>query len=80
MLAGINYEKTISYNQTNHNKHFIHNSPKEMDKNTENGHKEGDAVVKKDERNRLLTHVDRLTGIGSISFMLGSNTKKYEKP
>jgi len=73
------YEKATIYNQTNRNKHSIHDRPRAADALTEAGHNEGDTIVGKDKKDRLLTHVDRMTGVGSISLILGFDAEKVRK-
>ncbi|MDO5475446.1 MAG: IS30 family transposase [Candidatus Saccharibacteria bacterium] len=58
-----------TYNQTNRTNHSIHNRPKIVDQLIRYGDLEGDTIVGKDKRDRLLTHNDRVTGLVSISLV-----------
>ena len=62
-----------TYNQTNRISHSIHNRPKIVDELTRFGDLEGDTIVGKDKRDRLLTHNDRVTGLVSISLIHNFN-------
>ena len=70
--------KTI-YNQTNRAKHSIHNRPIVVDNLERIGDLEGDTIVGKDKKDRLLTHTDRKTGLTSISLVLSHNADKIAK-
>ena len=70
--------KTI-YNQTNRSKHSIHDRPTIVDNLERIGDLEGDTIVGKDKRDRLLTHTDRKTGLTSISLVLAHNADKIAK-
>ena len=67
------------YNQTNRTKHSIHDRPEEVDNLMRMGDLEGDTIVGKDTRDRLLTHNDRVTGVVSISLILGFNANLIAK-
>ena len=61
------------YNQTARMGHSIHDRPSIVDRLERAGDLEGDTIVGKDQKDRLLTHNDRLTGIVSISLVRGFN-------
>lgn len=67
--------KTI-YNQTNRAKHSIHDRPLIVDELSRIGDLEGDTIVGKDKRDRLLTHTDRRTGLTSIGLVNSYNAYK----
>lgn len=52
----------------------IHARPIEVETLSRPGDLEGDTIFGLDPKDRLLTHVDRLTGLGSISLVLGYNS------
>lgn len=62
------------YNQTT--KRSIEERPDEVNRLERIGDLEGDTIVGKDKRDRLLTHVDRKTGLVSISRIIGFNANK----
>lgn len=64
---------TTKYNQTDRVKHSIHDRPEAVDKLERLGDLEGDTIVGKDKKDRLLTHTERITGIISISRIIGFN-------
>lgn len=66
------YQKT-TFNQTS-GKRTIHARPLIVTSLGRSGDLEGDTIVGKDKKDRLLTHVDRRTGIVSISRILGYNS------
>ena len=70
--------KTI-YNRTNRAKHSIHDRPRIVDNLGRIGDLEGDTIVGKDKKDRLLTHTDRKTGLTSISLVLAHNADKIAK-
>lgn len=70
--------KTL-YNQTNRTKHSIHDRPIIVDNLKRTGDLEGDTIVGKDKKDRLLTHTDRKTGLISISLVLAHNADKIAK-
>ena len=63
----------IKYNQTDRTKHSIHDRPETVDKLERLGDLEGDTIVGKDQKDRLLTHTERITGVVSISRVIGFN-------
>jgi IS30 family transposase len=72
-------EKRLNYNQTNRLKHTIHDRPEIVDSLGRYGDLEGDTIVGKDKKDRLLTHVDRLAGIISIGLVKSYNASKIQK-
>lgn len=67
--------KTV-YNRTNRAKHSIHDRPAIIDEKKRIMDLEGDTIVGKDTRDRLLTHSDRKTGLAPISRIIGFNAYK----
>ena len=67
-----------SWNTTK-NIRSIRQRPKEVDSLLRFGDLEGDTIFGKDTKDRLLTHVDRYTGLGSISLILGHNSNSIAK-
>lgn len=67
------------YNKTNRATHSIHNRPEVVNNLERIGDLEGDTIVGKDKRDRLLTHTDRKTGLTSISLVLSHNASKIAK-
>lgn len=63
----------LPYNNTNRDKHSIHDRPNEVDNLSRYGDLEGDTIFGKDTKDRLLTHTDRKSGLGSISLIIGYN-------
>lgn len=59
----------ILYNQTKRDKHSIHDRPGVVDRLERVGDLEGDTIVGKDKRDRILTHTDRLTGLVSLGLV-----------
>ena len=72
------HPKTV-YNQTNRAKHSIHDRPAVVDNLERVGDLEGDTIVGKDKKDRLLTHTDRKTGLTSIGLVLSHNADKIAK-
>ena len=71
------YDNTkTSYNQTNRTKHSIHDRPAIVDEKGRIRDLEGDTIVGLDQKDRLLTHSDRRTGLASISRIIGFNAYK----
>lgn len=64
------------YNQTNRDKHSIHDRPAIIDEKGRIRDLEGDTVVGLDKKDRLLTHSDRKSGLASISKIIGFNANK----
>lgn len=73
------YQSAKTFNQTNREKHSIHDRPQEIDDNTKTGHKEGDTIVGLDKKDRIITHVDRLTGVAAIGLVKGFNANNVSK-
>lgn len=71
--------KRMVYNQTNRDKHSIHDRPEEVDKLMRIGDLEGDTIVGSDPRDRILTHNDRLAGIISMGLVIGFNSEKIAR-
>ena len=67
------HDRSEKYNQTDRTKHSIHDRPKVIDKLGRLGDLEGDTIVGKDKKDRLVTHTDRVTGLTSISRVIGFN-------
>ena len=70
------HNRSTKYNQTNRAGHSIHDRPDIVDKLGRLGDLEGDTIVGKDKTDRLLTHTERITGIVSISRIIGFNAHK----
>ncbi len=68
--------RSEKYNQTNREEHSIHNRPEAIDNLERLGDLEGDTIVGKDKKDRLLTHTERITGIISISRIIAFNAYK----
>lgn len=64
---------------TNRNKHNISERPKGINNLSRFGDLEGDTIFGKDTKDRLLTHVDRKTGILSISLVRNYDACKIYK-
>ena len=64
----------LPYNTTNRGKHSIHDRPEIINQLGRYGDLEGDTIFGKDTKDRLLTHVDRKSGLGSISLLIGHNS------
>lgn len=58
------------YNQTNREKHSIHDRPDEVEQMLRVGDLEGDTIVGKDKKDRILTHTERLTGLTSMGLVI----------
>lgn len=72
-------KKRQLYNQTARMDHSIHDRPSVVDELKRIGDLEGDTIVGKDQKDRLLTHSDRLSGVVSISLVLGFNAYSISK-
>lgn len=70
--------KTSTYNHTD-NRRSIDERPTVVAKLTRIGDLEGDTIVGKDQKDRLLTHNDRLSGMVSIGLVLGYNAELISK-
>ena len=60
-------------------KRSIHDRPQVIEKLTRYGDLEGDTIVGNDKKDRILSHVDRVTGIVSLSLVLGYDSHKVHK-
>lgn len=67
------HDRGEKYNQTDRSKHSIHDRPEAIDKLERLGDLEGDTIVGKDKKDRLITHTERVTGLTSISRVIGFN-------
>ena len=67
-----------SYNQTNGRKP-IHIRPPEVDALSRIGDLEGDTIVGADKRDRIVTHVDRKSGLASLSLVLGYDSDRIRR-
>lgn len=67
-----------SWNKTK-NKRNIHTRPAVVDQLERYGDLEGDTIVGSDKKDRLLTHVDRATGIVSLSRIIGFDAHTITK-
>ena len=70
------HDRSVKYNYTNRIEHSIHDRPAVVDELDRFGDLEGDTIVGKDKKDRLLTHTERITGIISISRIIGFNAHK----
>ena len=70
------HDRSEKYNQTDRSRHSIHDRPNVVDKLTRLGDLEGDTIVGKDKKDRLLTHTERITGIVAISRIIGFDAHK----
>ncbi len=73
------YKSATKFNQTDISKNSIHDRPAIIDELGRYGDMEGDTIVGADKKDRLLTHVERLSGVGSISLIFGFNADKISK-
>lgn len=71
-------QKTSTYNSTDHKK-SIDERPVEVNELRRIGDLEGDTIVGKDQRDRLVTHVDRISGLLSIGLKLGYNASSVSE-
>ena len=67
------HEKQIVYNQTNRTKHSIHDRPDEVEELSRLGDLEGDTIIGSDRKDRILTHVCRVTGLLAMGRLLNFN-------
>ena len=67
-----------AYNQTG-GKRPIHARPAAVDDLSRVGDLEGDTIVGSDKRDRIVTHVDRKTGLASLSLVLGYDSDKVRQ-
>ena len=71
--------RSEQYNKTDRTKHSIHDRPEVIDKLGRIGDLEGDTIVGKDKKDRLLTHTERITGMISVSRIIGFTAYKVCK-
>ncbi len=64
---------TLVFNNTNRDEHSIHNRPKIVERLERLGDLEGDTIVGLDKKDRLLTHIDRVSKKISISLVKSFN-------
>ena len=69
----------LPYNNTNRGKHSIHDRPASIDNLESYTDLEGDTVFGLDTKDRLLTHTERKSGLGSISLVIGYNATSITK-
>lgn len=67
-----------AYNQTNGRKP-IHIRPPEVNALSRIGDLEGDTIVGSDKRDRIVTHVDRKSGLASLSLVLGYDSDRIRQ-
>lgn len=67
------HEKQVVYNQTNRTKHSIHDRPSEVEELSRLGDLEGDTIVSSNQKDRILTHVCRVTGLLAMGRVLNFN-------
>ena len=72
-------KQRVAFNQTNRMKHSIHDRPDVVDKLARIGDLEGDTIFGKDPKDRLLTHIDRKTGLISIGLVIGYNAHNISR-
>lgn len=73
------YKSSVTtWNKTNQKK-SIHDRPEIVEQLTRLGDLEGDTIVGKNQKDRILTHIDRVSGEGSISLVLNYNSYKVYK-
>lgn len=71
-------DSTSKWNKTR-DKRSIHTRPAIIDELTRYGDLEGDTIFGKDTKDRLLTHVDRVAGLLSLSLVLGYDSHKIHQ-
>lgn len=71
-------DKTKHWNTTK-NKRSIHDRPAVIEELTRYGDLEGDTIFGKDTKDRILTHVDRVTGLASLSLVLGYDSSRIHQ-
>ncbi len=71
--------KILSFNKTNRDKHHISERPKEVDELKYYGDLEGDTIFGLKTTDRILTHVDRKSGLLSASLIHNYNAHKITK-
>ena len=67
------HEKQAIYNQTNRAKHSIYDRPSEVEELSRLGDLEGDTIVSSNQKDRILTHVCRVTGLLAMGRVLNFN-------
>ena len=67
------HEKQAIYNQTNRAKRSIHDRPSEVEELSRLGDLEGDTIVSSNQKDRILTHVCRVTGLLAMGRVLDFN-------
>lgn len=65
------HEKPVQYNQTDRTKHSINDRPDIIDQKERLGDIEGDTIVGKDPKDRILTHTERISGLIALELVLG---------
>ena len=74
------YTKTnIGFNKTNRDKNNIANRPEAINNLERYGDLEGDTIFGKDTKDRILTHVERKSGLLSASLVRGYNSHSIAK-
>ena len=78
---GTPYKNTagLRYNNTNRHKHSIHDRPAAVDALARSGDLEGDTIFGQDTKDRLLTHVDRKTGLVAIGLVMRYDSRKIHQ-
>ena len=71
--------KYMEFNRTNRNKRNISERPKEIDGLKRYGDLEGDTIFGRDTKDRILTHVDRKSGVLSASLVRNFDADKIAK-
>lgn len=66
---------TQAWNKTK-NKRSIHTRPAVIEQLTRYGDLEGDTIFGRDSKDRILSHIDRVTGLLSLSLILGYDSHK----
>lgn len=69
------HETALRWNKSR-DKRSIHNRPAVIEELTRYGDLEGDTIFGSDTKDRILTHVDRATGLLSLSLVLGYDSDK----
>ena len=69
----------LPYNNTNRGKHSIHDRPASIDNLESYTDLEGDTIFGLDTKDRLLTHTERKSGLGSTSLVIGYNATSITK-
>ena len=73
------HEKQTVYNQTNRAKHSIHDRPSEVEELSRLGDLEGDTIVSNNQKDRILTHVCRVTGLLAMGRVLDYNANNVSE-